>query len=154
MDDTIPRLTELVTSASWRVRRGTAKELEPFGITPAQARVLRIVASAPEQLRMADLAERLDVVPRSATTMIDALESAGLVERRPDPADRRSVRLGVTESGCGLLDRLRARREAMAEELCGRLTAAEQEELARILARVLDDEPTKAGATEVGGRQS
>ena len=154
MDDTIPRLTELVTSASWRVRRGTAKELEPFGITPAQARVLRIVASAPEPLRMADLAERLDVVPRSATTMIDALESAGLVERRPDPADRRSVRLGVTESGRGLLDRLRARREAKAEELFGRLTAAEQEELARILARVLDDEPTEAGATEVGGRQS
>ena len=112
MDDAIPRLTELVTSASWRVRRGTAKELEAFGITPAQARVLRIVDSAPAPLRMADLAERLDVVPRSATTMIDALESAGLVERRPDSTDRRSIRLVVTNAGGGLLDRLRARREA------------------------------------------
>ena len=149
MDDAIPRLTELVTSASWRVRRGTAKELEPFGITPAQARVLRIVASAPEPLRMADLAERLDVVPRSATTMIDALESAGLVERRPDPADRRSVRLGVTEPGFRLLDRLRARREAKAEALFGRLTGAEQKELARMLERVLAED-TKAS----GGRQS
>jgi DNA-binding MarR family transcriptional regulator len=141
MDDAIPRLTELVTSASWRVRRGTAKELEPFGITPAQARVLRIVGSALAPLRMADLAERLDVVPRSATTMIDALESAGLVERRPDTTDRRSIRLVVTKEGSGLLDRLRARREAKAEELFGKLTAAEQEELARMLERVLDDEP-------------
>ncbi len=149
MDDTIPRLTELVTSASWRVRRGTAKELEPFGITPAQARVLRIVASAPEPLRMADLAERLDVVPRSATTMIDALESAGLVERRPDPADRRSVRLGVTEPGRRLLDRLRARREAKAEELFGRLTGAEQKGLARMLERVLAED-----AKETRGLQS
>jgi DNA-binding MarR family transcriptional regulator len=73
--------------------------------------------------------------------MIDALESAGLVERRPDTADRRSVRLGVTGAGRGLLDRLRARREAKAEALFGRLTAGEQEELARMLERVLADEP-------------
>lgn len=36
-----------------------------MGIIYAQARVLRTVAAAPEPLRMADLAERLDVVPRS-----------------------------------------------------------------------------------------
>jgi DNA-binding MarR family transcriptional regulator len=73
--------------------------------------------------------------------MIDALESAGLVERRPDTTDRRSIRLVVTKAGGGLLDRLRARREAKAEELFGKLDAAEQEELARMLERVLDDEP-------------
>jgi DNA-binding MarR family transcriptional regulator len=141
----MPRLTELITRASWRLRRGTAKELEPIGITYAQARVLRIVADAPEPLRMADLADRLDVVPRSATSMIDALESAGLVTRLPDPTDRRSVRLAVTPAGSDLLDRMRALRVAKAEDLFGKLTAAEQQELARMLERVLDEAPSTEG---------
>ena len=139
VDDAMPLLTELVTRASWRLRRGTAKELEPIGITYAQARVLRIVAEAPEPLRMADLADRLDVVPRSATSMIDALESAGLVDRQPDLADRRSIRLTLTAAGAGLLERMRAVRVAKAEELFGKLTAPEQQELARMLERVLDE---------------
>ena len=145
MDDTIPRLTELVTSASWRVRRGTAKELEPFGITPAQARVLRIVGGAPAPLRMADLAERLDVVPRSATTMIDALESAGLVERRPDTTDRRSIRLVVTNAGaaCSIGSGRGARPRP--RSCSASSPRAEQEELARMLERVLDDERPRRG---------
>lgn len=141
----MPRLTELITRASWRLRRGTAKELEPIGITYAQARALRTVADAVEPLRMADLADRLDVVPRSATSMIDALESAGLVARQSDPSDRRSIRLTVTAAGRALLDRMRALRVAKAEELFGALTAAEQHELARMLERVLDDPQETAG---------
>jgi DNA-binding MarR family transcriptional regulator len=145
MEDTMPRLTELITRASWRLRRGTAKELEPIGITYAQARALRTVADAVEPLRMADLADRLDVVPRSATSMIDALESAGLVARQSDPSDRRSIRLTVTAAGRALLDRMRALRVAKAEELFGALNAAEQHELARMLERVLDDPQETAG---------
>ncbi len=145
MDDTLARLTELVTRASWRVRRGTAKELEPIGITYAQARVLRIVASAPEPLRMADLADQLDVVPRSATSMIDALESVGLVERQPDTSDRRSIRLTVTGAGRELMNRMQALRVAQGEELFGRLTAAEQREMTRMLERLLDEVPKEHG---------
>jgi len=140
IDDTMPRLTELVTRASWRVRRGTAKELEPFGITYAQARVLRTVAGAPASLRMADLADQLDVVPRSATSMIDALESAGLVERQPDTSDRRSVRLTVTEAGRDLIARIDALRVAKGEEMFARLSPNEQQELARMLERVLEEQ--------------
>jgi DNA-binding MarR family transcriptional regulator len=138
--DTIARLTDLVTRASWRLRRGSAKELEPFGITFAQARMLRTVASAPEPLRMADLAIALDVVPRSATSMVDALEAAGMVVRRPDPKDRRSVRVAATVRGRSLVDRMRARRLAKADELFGNLGAGEQRDLVRLLATVLDEE--------------
>lgn len=135
--DTLARLTELVTRVSWRLRRGTAKSLGPVGITYAQARVLRIVAGAQEPLRMADLAERLDVVPRSATSMIDALETAGLVDRRPDPTDRRSIRLTATAAGRELLDSMQALRVAKAEELFGKLSAREQRELAHLLESAL-----------------
>jgi len=140
-DDTIARLTDLVTRASWRLRRGSAKELEPFGITFAQARALRTVASAPVPLRMADLATALDVVPRSATTMVDALEGAGMVVRRPDPDDRRSIRVSATGRGRGLVDRMRARRLHMADHLFGHLSPGDRRDLVRILRVVLDEEP-------------
>ena len=141
--DTIARLTDLVTRASWRLRRGSAKELEPFGITFTQARALRTVASAPEPLRMADLATALDVVPRSATSMVDGLEAVGMVVRRPDPHDRRSIRVAATARGRGLVDRMRARRLAKADELFGHLGAAQQRELVRLLEAVLDEEPSQ-----------
>jgi DNA-binding MarR family transcriptional regulator len=140
VDDTVARVTDLLTRASWRLRRGSAKELEPFGITFAQARALRTVASAPSPLRMAELAAALDVVPRSATTMVDALEAAGMAIRRPDADDRRSVRVAATTRGRALVDRMRARRLARADELFANLDPAEQRDLGRLLAALLGEE--------------
>jgi DNA-binding MarR family transcriptional regulator len=51
------------------------------------------------------LAQHLGVDRTAMTYLLDDLEGAGLVERRPDPADRRARRVTVTEEG---LDRLRA----------------------------------------------
>ena len=67
---------------------------------------------------MGELAARLEVVPRSATAMVDALEAASLVERRPpDPLDRRSVLVCLTDAGNQLLARLSRARRAGAEAL-------------------------------------
>src|SRR5262249_23738570 len=139
-------LAELVARASWRIRRGAARHLEPVGMTYAQARVLQVVAAAPEPLRMADLAERLDVVPRSATSMADPLEAARVVRRQPAPIDRRSVRLVLTDVGRDLVERLHATRDAQAEELFARLSAPERRELARLLEVVLDESPAPVAA--------
>ena len=84
--DLVAQLGELLACTSWRLRRAARGELEPLGLTFGQARALRLLARADEPLRMGELAVRLEVVPRSATAMVDALEAAGLVERRADPA--------------------------------------------------------------------
>ena len=89
-------LAEALTHASWRLRRASVKELAPLGLTFAQSRVLRILARRDEPMRIGDLAARFEVAPRSATSMIDSLETLGLVERRADPTDRRSVLVGLT----------------------------------------------------------
>jgi DNA-binding MarR family transcriptional regulator len=82
---------------------------------------------------MADLAERLDVVPRSVTTLVDALEVAGLARRSQDPANRRVVRVTLTEAGQEVLARLwQARREA-AEELLAPLSGDQREALSALL---------------------
>jgi DNA-binding MarR family transcriptional regulator len=131
--DTTLELAELLTHTARRLRRGSIVQLAPLGLTYAQARVLRLVAAAGDPLRMADLAAQLDVVPRSVTTMVDALETARLVARHADPGDRRSVLVALTEGGRLLLDRLEAARRDSADEIFGGLDRAQRHDLAELL---------------------
>ena len=73
--------------------------IAPLDLTPAQSRALRIIYKSEQPIRMGELAATLGVVPRSATGLVDALESAGLVERSVDPANRRAVLVRLTERG-------------------------------------------------------
>jgi DNA-binding MarR family transcriptional regulator len=131
--DVVAQLAELVVRTSWRLRRGTAKELAPLGVTFAQARVMRVLARAGEPMRMADLAASLEIVPRSVTTMIDSLEQAGLVCRETDANDRRSVLVTPSPAGCAVLDRLDRARRDTADDLFSRLTTGERAQLLALL---------------------
>jgi DNA-binding MarR family transcriptional regulator len=127
--DVISRLADQFASAFSRMRRGTAKELAPFGLTFSQARVVRVLGRADGALRIGDLAARLEIVPRSATSMVDILEAAGLAVREPDSSDRRSVLVSLTPAGRALLDRMGLARRASAEALFGKL---DEPQLARL----------------------
>ena len=131
--DLVAQLSELLACASWRLRRASRAELEPLGLTFGQARALRLLDRAGAPLRMGELAALLEVVPRSATTMIDGLEAAGLVARSADPADRRSVLVCPTAAGEALLARLGRARRASAETLFAGLDQAQREELLELL---------------------
>ncbi len=139
--DVVAQLSELLACASWRLRRASRTELEPLGITFGQARALRLLNGADAPVRMGELAARLEVVPRSATTTVDALEAAGLVARSADPADRRSVLVCLTNSGEALLARLGRARRASAEALFGRLDESQREQLLALLAILNEREP-------------
>jgi DNA-binding MarR family transcriptional regulator len=131
--DTALELAELLSHSARRLRLGSTAQLAPLGLTNAQARVLRIVASARHPLRMADIAARLDVVPRSVTTVVDGVEEAGLIARSTDPDDRRSVLVSLTVRGHALIHRLERARRATAEDIFGRLAGDERADLARLL---------------------
>ncbi|MAU80970.1 MarR family transcriptional regulator [Gordonia sp. Z-3] len=64
-------------------------------------------------MRMGELAERESIRMPTATALIDGLTKNGLVERTPDPADRRAVLVGLTDHGRDLLDRVRGRRDSI-----------------------------------------
>jgi DNA-binding MarR family transcriptional regulator len=85
---------------------------------------------------MTDLADRLGIVPRSATTLVDALETVGLVRRAEDPGSRRSVLVQPTAEGLAVQDRLRAARRQAAEELFAPLTEAQRETLRGLLGTI------------------
>jgi len=131
--DSTLELAELLSHSARRLRRGSTAQLAPLGLTDAQAQVLRIVASAGQPLRMADIASRLEVVPRSVTTMVDGVESAGLIIRATDPDDRRSVLVSLTARGQALLARLENARRATADDVFGALGRHERADLARLL---------------------
>jgi DNA-binding MarR family transcriptional regulator len=131
--DTTLELAELLTHTARRLRRGSIVHLAPLGLTYAQARVLRLVAVDGRPLRMADLAAQLDVVPRSVTTMVDALEAGGFVARHADPADRRSVLVALSDHGRHLLDRLEAARRDSAEQVFGGLDPDQRHRLLELL---------------------
>src|ERR1700728_3990668 len=90
-----------------------------FGMTRAQWAVLvRIDRS--EGLNQSELAEVLDLQPITLTRLLDKLCDSGLIERRPDPTDRRAKRLYLKAAARPLLERLGAlREETMADTLAG-----------------------------------
>jgi DNA-binding MarR family transcriptional regulator len=130
-------LADLLGRAARRLRRGTMAHLGPLGLTMAQAKVLRSLAFGP--LRMADIAARLEVVPRTVTPMVDGLETAGLARRRTDPVDRRSVLVEPTSEGRRLLAHLDEARRATAAQAFSALSTEERAALAGLLARLCDD---------------
>ncbi|MCW2889493.1 MAG: hypothetical protein QOE54_454 [Streptosporangiaceae bacterium] len=132
-EDTTGQLAELVLRAARRMRRSQTGRLAPLGLTPAQSRALRMISREDEPLRMVDLAERLGVVPRSVTTLVDALEAAGLVRRAPDPANRRSILIVLTDRGNDLRAELQRARRQAAEDLFAPLTEPQRATLRELL---------------------
>src|ERR1051325_5520298 len=97
-----------------------------FGMTRAKWAVLARLERF-EGLKQTDLAEMLDLQPITLTRLLDGLADNGLIERRPDPDDRRAKRLYLTPSARPLLERLTDLGEdLMATALAG-LDAAEVE---------------------------
>ncbi|MFF9000335.1 MarR family winged helix-turn-helix transcriptional regulator [Streptomyces achromogenes] len=136
-------LAEQLLRLTRRVHRIQKRHLEQrdLGVTPAQSRLLRTLALYPSPPRMADLAERLEVVPRAVTTLVDGLEAGGKVRRVPDPANRRVTRIELTDEGRATLLELRGARRSAAEEILAPLTEKERQVLGVLLDTLIDGEP-------------
>ncbi|WP_406267487.1 MarR family transcriptional regulator [Streptomyces sp. NBC_00191] len=106
-------------------------------LTGAQARVLGLLALEP--LPMRQVAQTLKCEPSNITGIVDRLEARGLVERRPDPGDRR-VKLGApTEEGKDTARRLRESLD-FAREPLAQLSEEERTVLRDLLKRMLGDQ--------------
>ena len=70
-----------------------------------------------EGLSQVDLADVLELQPISLVRLLDRLVEHGLLERRPDPRDRRTNRLFLTRSGRQLVDDLDSLRDAIASDV-------------------------------------
>ena len=87
-------------------------------------------------LRLVDLAALLGVTAPTASRAVDALEAHGLVERQPDPDDRRAQRIALTADGRARFDERNGRVAAAFEPAARTLTREERAQLAALLARL------------------
>jgi DNA-binding MarR family transcriptional regulator len=131
-DDDSGALSELLMHAARAQRRRWRELLEPWDLTPSQARALRVVGDG-DGTRVSDLADALRIAPRSATEVADSLEARGLVERTSDPSDRRAVLLRATAAGRAIRNEVDVARAADARAFFGRLPGADRATLARLL---------------------
>ena len=104
-------------------------------LTGAQARLLSLLSLEP--LPMRKLAQKLKCEPSNVTGIVDRLEARGLVERRPDPADRRVKVAVATEAGLEVARDLREGLRFAREPLAG-LSHDERESLRDLLRRMRD----------------
>lgn len=120
------------------VRQFVDKEASRYGTTRAQWAVLSKLARS-EGLKQAELAELMDIQPISLTRLIDRLCESGLIERRPDPNDRRANRLYLLPAAQPVLKSLAERRADIMRVALGEMSAAEARRLVAQLDTVKDN---------------
>jgi DNA-binding MarR family transcriptional regulator len=123
-----PSLGFLLADAARLLRRRFEQESRDLAMTAAQ---LKIVARLThnEGIGQAALAAILDLEPMTLSRHVDRMEAAGLVERRPDPHDRRARQLFTTAKSRALLQPMRARAAAVYEQVLAGMSDAEREAL-------------------------
>ena len=109
-----------------------------YGMTRAKWAVLARLDRF-EGLKQAELAEMLDLQPISLTRLLDGLAEGGLIERRPDPDDRRAKRLYLTPAARPLLAQLAVLGETLMANALAGLSHAETEALLARLTTVKDN---------------
>ena len=118
--------------------------LAPLGLEPRHFAILRFTAGAEGQSQQA-LGEALEIAPSRMVTLIDELEDRALIERRPNPTDRRARALYLTDAGHRALAASIERGLAHEAQVCATLTPAEREELIALLGRVAGAQGLTAG---------
>jgi DNA-binding MarR family transcriptional regulator len=125
-------LSEAFWGVARQLRHQSRQALAPWDIAPSHFRALGVLLRH-GVMRLSELSEHLHIAPRSTTEVVDGLQERGLVERRPDPQDRRATLVGLTAEGSRLGEAIRAARGSEAEAFFGVLSADDQARLAAIL---------------------
>jgi DNA-binding MarR family transcriptional regulator len=125
-------LAEAFWQVARRLRHQSREALAPWGVSPSQLRALGVLLRH-GAVRSGELAEHLRIAPRSATEVVDALAERGLVERRPDPEDRRATQVVATEAGIELGRAVQAARAVEADRVFATLGDDDRAELTRLL---------------------
>lgn len=125
-------------SVSGRVEAELDRLFRQAGLTGAGVNVLMILEGAAEPLSPGVIGERLLVTRGTVTGLVDTLEKEGRLRRRPNPDDRRSVLVELTDDGLALIREVMDRLFPAQAEMTDTLSAREKETLIRLLGKLGD----------------
>lgn len=134
---TAPDLSFLLDHTSHVLRTQMSAALGEIGLTARMHCVL--VHALEEERTQIQLAEIGDMDKTTMVVTVDALESAGLAERRPSSRDRRARIIAVTEEGARLAEKSQAIVDRVHREALAALAATDREVLLRALNALADD---------------
>jgi DNA-binding MarR family transcriptional regulator len=122
-------------TASWLHLQNTSR-LKPFGITPEQFNVLRILrGSHPKKLMLIDITSRMIDKSSNATRLVEKLKQKGLIKREICESNRRQVDISINDKGLNVLKKIDNEAEAWLSTL-KTITRTEAQELNRILDKI------------------
>ncbi|MEP4650698.1 MAG: MarR family winged helix-turn-helix transcriptional regulator [Ilumatobacter sp.] len=137
-DELAPQVADLLHSVTHRLRREARATQGAHRATWTQMRALRALERLRPPVRMSALAEELHIARRSATSLVDDLESSGFVRRVRDPDDRRAVIVESTAAGRRVMIEAGERRRRATVGMLGTLSEAELRTLRDILGRLVE----------------
>ncbi len=126
----VKALLNIMYTANW-ISSHQNSFFKPFGISPQQYNVLRILKGAEEALKVQTIKERMIERSPNATRLMDKLCDKNLIKRLPCPDDRRVVHIEITKKGLFLLKEIS---KDLKDDLLENLTKKE----AKILSDLLD----------------
>jgi DNA-binding MarR family transcriptional regulator len=118
----------LLRQAQQALRHALDSAVTDLGISSPQYSVLSMIEIAPGSSGV-EIADQMVLTPQTVNGILLALDPAGLVERGPDPDDKRVLRAYLTQAGRALTATARTRVSAVEERMTSRLTPAQRRQL-------------------------
>ncbi|WP_033958073.1 MarR family winged helix-turn-helix transcriptional regulator [Psychroserpens jangbogonensis] len=128
----IKALLNIIYTANWISSHQNAF-FKPFGISPQQFNILRILRGAGEAIKVQTIKERMLERAPNATRLMDKLCNKQLIERLPCPDDRRVVHIQITSKGLDLLSEIS---KEFKEDILENLSEKEANELSDLLDKI------------------
>jgi|JI8StandDraft_1071087.scaffolds.fasta_scaffold28169_4 MarR family transcriptional regulator, lower aerobic nicotinate degradation pathway regulator len=128
----------LLARASGAALRTANAALEPFGFRARHYATVKIAAEG-GGVPQRQIGAVLGLDPSAVVALVDDLESLGLVQRQPDPDDRRTRLVSPTTAGLAMLETVSPVVGRVQERSMGGLTATERETFLHLLRRVIND---------------
>lgn len=130
-----PKLAYLIKRIEMVQRARMEEALRPLGVVLNQYTALSLLER--RQLSSAQLARRHYVTPQAMNQLVATMERDGLIERHPDPHNRRVLRAALTDRGTEVLASCHAAVEDLENQVLAALTPVEAEQFRRSLGRAL-----------------
>lgn len=112
--------------------------LTPYDLTSSQFKILMMLYHAPgDTVRQADIEERFSMTNPTVTGLVQKLEAKNLVKRIPNPEDKRSKVLVLTERAMEMKEELLALANSLEGQMTAKLTGLECDRLAALLEKML-----------------
>jgi MarR family transcriptional regulator for hemolysin len=138
--ETSPRmwLTIRLVLAARRYRALLDERLRPTGQSAARMEAMSAILNEPGMRPQVDIAKRLRIEGPTLTRMLDALEKDGMVERLPDPSDRRTKQLRLTDTGEETLEEIFSIADALRARMLDGFSEAELDTVNRFMAKLME----------------